>query len=578
MNRRTFLAAAATAAIAQQDRSGRRPNVLLIMTDDQGYGDNTVSGNTILRTPALAKLAAESARIDRFYVSPVCAPTRSSLLTGRYHLRCGVWGVTGGRETMRTSEVTLAEALKQAGYRTGLVGKWHLGEHYPYDPHNQGFDEFTGFRLGHWNRYQDPPLEHNGKPIQTKGYIADVFTDEAIGFIDRSGSQPFFLYLAYNTPHSPFIVPDRDYDRFEGKGLSVPIASIYAMIENLDANIGRLMTHLDRAGAARDTIVLFLCDNGPTAGARFNAGLRGMKGGVYEGGIRSPLWIRYPGRIEAKDIPGPSAHIDLYPTLLDLCKVRRPPGPPIDGISLAPTITEGAKLPDRFLFTHQAGNRVRAPFPGAVRDRRWSLINGKELYDLQADPGEQTDVSAAHPEVVTRMATAYEKWFNEVADECGFEQPAIHVGYEEENPVVLQTTRATLSGGVKYFGGNGYAHDWATAWSESGLAEWKVEVVRDGDYEARALYLSEPSAMGAKLSLGSGKEVASANIDQAAAATEPLPTGLRQVSPHYQEFAWRTLNLGKLQLKKGRQNLALGIRGEGAAGVRGVKSVVLRRT
>jgi arylsulfatase A-like enzyme len=573
INRRTLLAGAATAATAQTDRPSRRPNVLLIMTDDQGYGDNAVSGNTIVRTPALAKLAAESARIDRFYVSPVCAPTRSSLLTGRYDLRCGVWGVTGGRETVRTSEVTLAEALKPAGYRTGLIGKWHLGEHYPYVPHNQGFDEFTGFRLGHWNRYQGPPLEHNGKPVRTKGYIADVFTDEAIRFIDQSGSEPFFLYLAYNTPHSPFIVPDRYYDRFEASGLSVPVASIYAMVENLDANVGRLMTHLDRSGLTRGTIVLFLCDNGPTAGARFNAGLRGMKAGVYEGGVRSPLWIRYPGRIAAKDVTGPAAHIDVYPTLLDLCNVRQPAGPPIDGISLLPAITKGTALPDRFLFTHQAGNRVRAPFPGAVRDRRWSLVNGKELYDLQADPGEQADVAAAHPQIAARMAAAYEKWFSQMADECRFEQPAIHVGYDEENPVVLQATRAKLSGGLKFFVGNGYAHDWATAWSESGIAEWKVDVVRDGVYEARVLYLSEPYGVGAKLSL---TQAAVAKIEQAT-SNNPLPTGLRQISPHYQEFSWQTLRLGKLELKKGLQSLALRITGEQASGVRGVKSVLLRR-
>lgn len=575
--RRTFLAGAATGARAQTQRPPRRPNVLLIMTDDQGYGDNTVTGNTILRTPALSKLAAKSAQIDRFYVSPVCAPTRSSLLTGRYHLRCGVWGVTGGRETMRTNEVTLAEALKPAGYRTGLVGKWHLGEHYPYVPHNQGFDQFVGFRLGHWNRYQDPPLERNGKPIRTEGYIADVFTDEAIRFIDQSGSDPFFLYLAYNTPHSPFIVPDRYFDRFEGKGLSVPLASIYAMIENLDDNIGRLMTHLDRSGLARDTIVVFLCDNGPTAGARFNAGLRGMKGGVYEGGIRSPLWIRYPGRIAPKQISGPAAHIDIYPTLLDLCNIRRPPGPPVDGISLAPAIVEGATLPDRFLFTHQAGNRVREPFPGAVRDRRWSLINGKELYDLQADPGEQSDVSAANPEIVSRMAAAYEKWFNQVADECRFEQPAIHVGYGEENPVVLQATRATLGGGLKYFGANGFAHDWATAWSESGVAEWTIDVVRDGEYEAQALYLSEPSGVGTEVSLVSGDKAAVARIEQPT-QNDPLPTGLRQVSPHYQEFSWRALSLGKLALSKGPHKLRLRMRGEQTRGIRGVKSISLRRT
>ena len=469
MLRRNFLASPflASAAKSQSSRA-KRPNVLLIMTDDQGYGDNAFNGNPILRTPSLDKLARESVRLSRFYVSPLCAPTRSSLLTGRYHLRTGVWGVTGGRETMRADEMTIAEALKGAGYRTGLVGKWHLGEHYPCVPHSQGFDEFVGFRLGHWNRYIDPPLERNGKPIETKGYISDVFTDEAIAFIDRRQSDPFFLYLAYNAPHSPYIVPDQYYDRFEGKGLTVPVASTYAMVENLDRNIGRILAHLDKTGLANDTIVVFLCDNGPTGGPRFNAGLRATKGTVYEGGVRSPLWVRWTRRLTPKVIDATAAHIDIYPTLLDLCGVPRPAGPAIDGVSLAPAITGPAKVPERMLFFHNAGNRIRSPFPGAVREGRWSLVNGKELYDLEKDPAEQNDVASANPEVTTRLRSAYQKWFDEAAEQCGFRQPAIPVGHAEENPVWLPATRAKLNGGLKYFGVHGYAHDWATGWSVHG--------------------------------------------------------------------------------------------------------------
>lgn len=577
VSRRNFLASPllTSAAMSQSNRS-KRSNVLLIMTDDQGYGDNAFNGNPLLRTPSLDKLARESVRFNRFYVSPLCAPTRASLLTGRYHLRTGVWGVTGGRETMREGEVTIAEALKGAGYRTGLVGKWHLGEHYPCVPHKQGFEEFVGFRLGHWNRYIDPPLERNGKPIETKGYVSDVFTDEAIGFIDRHKSEPFFLYLAYNAPHSPYIVPDKYYDRFEGKGLSVPVASTYAMVENLDSNIGRILSHLDRTGLANDTIVLFMCDNGPTGGARFNAGLRATKGTVYEGGVRSPLWMRWPRRLAPKEVQGPAAHIDVYPTLLDLCNVPRPAGPAIDGVSLAPAMTGPAKIAERMLFFHNAGNRIRSPFPGAVREGRWCLINGKELYDLEKDPGEQNDVAGSNPEVASRLRVAYQSWFDEVAAQCGFEQPVIPIGYAEENPVWLPATRATLTGGLKYFGQHGYAHDWATGWSATASAEWDVDVVREGTYEVQALYLSEPAGVGARLALQAGAAQASAPVVDAT-NNDPLPTGLRQVSPHYLEFSWKHLVLGKVALQKGKQSLRLTASGEQASGIRGVKRLVLQR-
>lgn len=575
LRRRDFLAASLVTGAARS-QSRRRPNVLLILTDDQGYGDNSATGNTIVKTPVLEKLAGESVRFTRFYVSPVCAPTRSSLLTGRYHLRTGVWGVTGGRETMRTDEVTVAEALKKAGYRTGLTGKWHLGEHFPHVPHNQGFDEFTGFRLGHWNRYLDPPLERNGKPFAAKGYISDVLTDEAIGFIDRHRSEPFFLYLAYNAPHSPYIVPDRFYDRFEGKGLTVPVASVYAMVENLDGNIGRILSHLEKSGLSQDTIVVFLCDNGPTGGVRFNAGLRAQKASVYEGGVRSPLWVRWQGRLTPKDVDGPAAHIDLYPTLMELCGVPRPPGPPIDGVSLAASMTGSTPVPDRMLFFHNAGNRIRSPYPGAVRNRRWSLVNGKELYDLANDKGEQADVSASHPEVAEKLRAAYQSWFEEAAGQCGFAQPVIPVGYAEENPVVLPATRAKLAGGLKYFGDHGYAHDWATGWSSSGTMEWDVDVVREGAYEAQVLYLSKPEGVGAALTFSAANASTSAKL-LVATKNEPLPTGLRQVSPHYLEFPWQTLTVGRLRLAKGSQTLRLTAGGEQAAGVHGIKQILLRK-
>ena len=276
----------------------RRPNVLLIMTDDQGWGDLRVHGNEKIDTPTLDALASAGVQFDRFYVSPVCAPTRASLLTGRYHMRTGVTGVTRGQETMRAEEVTIAEVLKTAGYSTGCFGKWHSGAHYPHHPNGQGFDEFFGFCGGHWNNYFDTRLERNGRAVQTSGYITDVITEAAIGFIEQHRSEPFFCYVPYNAPHGPFQVPDQYFDKYIARGLDAKTATVYGMCENIDHNVDRLMGTLETNGLTRDTIVIFLTDNGPN-GARFNGGMRGTKGSAHEGGCRVPLFIRWPDRLSA---------------------------------------------------------------------------------------------------------------------------------------------------------------------------------------------------------------------------------------------------------------------------------------
>ena len=557
-SRRDFLAAsAATAAatLAAQAPPPKRPNVLLILTDDQGHGDFSTHDNPMVKTPNWDALAKQSVRFTRFTVSPVCAPTRASLLTGRYHLRTGVWGVTAGRETMNTSEVTLGEAFQSAGYRTALIGKWHLGEHYPNVPHAQGFDEFVGFRLGHWNRYFDPPLERNGQPFRAKGYIADVLTDQAISYLnERRGADPFFLYLAYNTPHSPYIVPDEAWDRFEGKIEDPELRSIYAMVENLDANVGRLLRHLDKSGLANDTIVLFLCDNGPQTD-RFNNGLRGRKASVYEGGTRSPLWIRWPGQLAPHAVDRIAAHIDLYPTLLDLCRIQAPAGPPIDGRSLAPLLRSkdaAATWPDRAIFTHQAGNRFAAPFPGAVRTQRWSLVNGKELYDLEADPGQRHEVSAQHPEIAQDLRAQYDAWFASAVQGCNFSSPRIPVGYAEENPVWLPATRATFTGGVKFAAGNGYAHDSLTGWTaaDDSIA-WDIDAVQAGRYEVFVEYLLPLEAV-TEITING----VTAKFDRPT-PMDILNTGQRVVRHTYFERAWRRQRAVALELAKGESRIEL---------------------
>ena len=317
------------------------------MTDDQGWGDVRSHGNPLLDTPVMDALARESARFENFYVSPVCAPTRASLLTGRYSLRTGTQWVTYGLETMRPEEVTLAEIFRDAGYATGLFGKWHNGSHYPSDPIGQGFQTFVGFAAGHWNNYIDAPLVANGRTIQTEGFITDVLTDSALAFIDRHRAEPFFAYVPYNAPHSPFQVPDRYFDAYTARGLDAKSAAVYGMVENLDDNLGRLLDRLDALGLTDDTIVVFLTDNGPN-GERFNGHMRGIKASVHEGGSRVPLFVRWPGHIDpASGVREIAAHIDLLPTLAELAGIALPDGLALDGVSLANALLGRSPGPDR---------------------------------------------------------------------------------------------------------------------------------------------------------------------------------------------------------------------------------------
>ena len=329
--------------------SSHRPNVILILTDDQGYGDVGVHGNDVLRTPNLDRLAREGVRIKEFYVTPLCATTRASLLTGRYNQRTGVLWPFLGAEVLRHREVTLAEALKDAGYQTALIGKWHLGRYGKYGPLTHGFDEFLGFRDGMIDDYFDTALEHNGLPVRISNYITDALTDAALRFVESNRSRPFFLFLSYNAPHIPNQVPLKYEQEYTEKGMSPHLAKVYGMITCLDDGIGRILESLEKLGLEEETIVVFLSDNGPQMESsrqmqqfrsrewhrmdamwkgvgRYNANLRGEKATVYEGGIRSPFFARWVGQLPAgKTLEVAASHIDLLPTLLDLCE-RSAPG------------------------------------------------------------------------------------------------------------------------------------------------------------------------------------------------------------------------------------------------------------
>jgi arylsulfatase A-like enzyme len=429
----------------------RRPNVLLIITDDQGYGDVGIHGNDKIDTPTMDRFASQGLQMTRFSVMPVCTPTRACLMTGRYHYRTRAFDTIAGRAMMDPQEVTIAETFHAAGYRTAFFGKWHLGDNYPMRAMDQGFEFCVNHRGGGiadtsdfpGNKYTDPILLRNGKPQQFRGYCTDIFTDEALRFLDAHRDEPFFIYFASNIPHDPLQGPGEQYSNpFQGKGLTPETPTVYGMLKNLDDNIARLLKKLEDLDLAENTIVVFMSDNGPAMklsehDLRYNANLRGEKKEVYEGGVRVPFFVRWPGQIEAGQFSDRAAHaIDLYPTLADACGVATPVSVRLDGASLLPLwLNEGWEWPDRTIHLQwHRGDRPELYRNCASRSQRYKLVNGAELYDLAIDPTESRDIAAQNPQIVARFRAEYEKWFQDVIATRGLDPPPIVVGTPHENP------------------------------------------------------------------------------------------------------------------------------------------------
>lgn len=476
----TMAAGLAGADAAQQQ--GRRPNVVLIITDDQGYGDLACHGNPHLKTPHIDRLYSESVRFTRFHVSPVCSPTRASLMTGRYNYRTGVIDTYQGRSMMRPDEVTVAQMLGGAGYRTGLFGKWHLGDNYPMRCCDRGFQESLSHKGGgicqpsepRNNTYFDTVLSRNGVETQSSGYCTDVFTAAAVDFIRANREQPFFAYLATNAPHVPLDVAARYAQPYLDAGLDEQTAKLYGMIANLDENVGRLMACLRELNLESDTILIFMTDNGAQPvreHPRHNGGARGFKGGVYEGGIRVPFFVRWPGRITGgRDVARFAAHIDITPTLLELCGVEAPAGVRFDGRSMAPLLTAAdAPWPERTLFFQWHRGDVPERYNNcAALTPRFKLVDGRELYDLEADFAEEHDIAAEHPDVVRRLRQEYEAWFDDVCAR-GFEPPRIIIGTPHESPTLLSR------------------QDWrgCESWHDAHVGYWELGVAAAGRYAVR---------------------------------------------------------------------------------------------
>jgi arylsulfatase A-like enzyme len=482
-----------------------RPNVLLIVTDDQGWGDLGVHGNDKIRTPNIDRLARQGVELTRFYVSPVCAPTRASLMTGRYNYRTRAIDTYEGRAIMHPDEVTLAQVLGGAGYRTGIFGKWHLGDHYPCRAMDKGFSEALVIPGGglvqpsdppEGNSYFDPWLEHNGEKVKAKGYCSDVFADATIQFIDASAKagRPFFAYLPFNAPHMPLQVADELVKPYRDAGLDEKTAKAYAMITNIDANVGRVLAALDENKIVADTFVIFMTDNGPQV-PRFNGVLRSTKGSAYDGGIHVPCFMRWPGRFNAgAKVERIAAHIDLFPTILAACDVPAPRDVKLDGVNLLPALSAGGRedgtWPDRTLYLQwHRGDVPDAGRNAAAVSQRFKLVqplgmapgpapkNAKwELYDLESDPGEQHNLAAEKPDIVEKMRKDYEAWFADVTATRGFAPVPARLGSDRENPVLLTLQDRREDRGEAEGKGAGIVGFWA------------VDVEKSGDYDVTLLF------------------------------------------------------------------------------------------
>lgn len=549
-----------------------RPNVVLVITDDQGYGDLGCHGSPILQTPNLDRLFGQSVRLTDYHVAPTCSPTRAALQTGRWSNRTGVWHTIAGRSLLRSNEITMGRVFADAGYATGLFGKWHLGDNYPFRPEDRGYTEVlrhggggVGQTPDYWdNAYFNGTYFHNGRAEPVEGFCTDVWFEQAEQFIrsQQQAGRPFFACIATNAPHGPMHAPQSASAPYVD--LPTSVANFYGMIANIDENIGRLREFLDQQGLTDETIFIFTTDNGTASGGQiFNAGMRGTKGSAYDGGHRVPLFIYWPkgNLVGPRDVDTITAHVDVLPTLIDLCGIDAPENVRFDGRSIRPLLAsaDGGAPPewaDRILITDS--QRIKDPIKwraSAVMTNRWRLIDGEQLYDIQLDPGQQSDVAAQHPKVVAELREFYERWWEEL-EPTFTDEAAIILGHRAGNPTTLTS------------------HDWITErmtpWNQGQIREamsseedtgyWNVEVAEEGEYEIRLrrwpreadaaidaeLPPSEdvPGERAYRARRGQAVPIRKARIEIASHAAE------QPVSPRSPDVAFR------LKLKRGKTRLA----------------------
>lgn len=507
-------------SFAQQKQ---HPNVIIVMTDDQGYGDLGYTGNPHVHSPHIDGFASESTRFNNFFVSPVCAPTRASLMTGRYSLRTGIRDTYNGGAIMATNEITIAEMLKQADYKSGIFGKWHLGDNYPSRPSDQGFDESLIHLSGGMGQvgdittyfkgdrsYFDPVLWHNNKKESYTGYCSDIFTEQALNFIETNKDAPFLCYLAFNAPHTPLQVPKKYYEQYKNMDPSSgfhkdsrprsPMTEkdkedarrVYAMVTNIDDNFGRLLKKLDDLKIADNTLIIFMTDNGPQQ-SRYVGGMRGRKGDVYQGGVRVPFYIRYPLGFEGNnDVDERAAHIDVLPTLAEFCNVELPSKNQIDGKSLVPMImNEKTVWEDRSLFFYWTRRYPELYNNMALLKGGYKLVGNTdynsqisdfELFHLSDDPYEQQNIVLEHKTMANHLKKELDDIYTElIASENLINQPRIGIGNPAENPVILNRNDAGGERGI---------------WNQEEVyGKWKVNIA-EGYYDILFKFIKPVKANG----------------------------------------------------------------------------------
>lgn len=556
----------------------RHPNVLIVLADDQGWGDLSSNGNTNLATPNIDTLGKNGVVFDRFYACPLCSPTRAELLTGRYHTRGGVTGVTTGRERLNLDEKTIADSFLAAGYTTAVFGKWHNGSQYPYHPAGRGFQEFYGFTSGHWGSYFSPMLEHNGNIVRGNGYLTDDLTDHVLKFIETNREKPFFCYLALNIPHTPFQVPDKYWEKYRNHPLQLRgrtenreeiegTRCALAMCENIDWNIGRITEKLAALNLESDTIIVYLSDNGPN-GWRWNDDMKGRKGQVDEGGVRVPCIMQWKGKLDAgKKIHDIAGMIDILPTFLNLADIKRVGDAPLDGKDLSPLLFgTGNDWPDRTIVS-QTGSQL------SIRSNRFRLDPKGNLFDMQTDPGQRENVAAKFPEAQQRLTAELNAWKQSVR----FSEPShvkpIPVGYVEFPWVPLPARDANFSGKIKRSAGAPNC-SYLTSWtSPSDKIDWNLDVNLAGKYDVIVYYTCPESELGSTIELSCGTQSVQGTITTA--FDPPLETGLDRVNRGSESYVkdFKEWKFGQLSLETGLQSIelrAVRVAGNAVGDLRGI--------
>ncbi len=539
------------------------PNIVIILSDDQGWGDFGFIGNKNINTPNIDQLAREGAHLENFYVQPVCSPTRAEMLTGRYHARGGVYSTSAGGERLDLDETTLADIFKQAGYATAAYGKWHNGMQFPYHPNGRGFDDYYGFCSGHWGNYFSPMLEHNQEIVTGNGFLIDDFTDHGIDFIEENQNRPFLLYLPFNTPHAPMQVPDSWWNEYKDKEITMTAdpdqeedidftRAALAMCENIDWNVGRIIGKLEELGIAENTIVLYFNDNGPNSW-RWNGGMKGRKGSTDEGGVRTPLLIKWPGKIDGgKSITQITSVVDLLPTLADLAEINYEIPKPLDGISIKKLLMEDhPHWNDRIIF-NQWRERV------SVRNQKFRLDHQGALFDIENDREQTVDVSSTYPEVKQQLETARAGYLSDVVAELpSKDNRTFPLGHPGSKFTQIPARDGVAHGDIQR--SNRWPNcSFFTNWNSlSDSITWDVEVMQTGEYQVTLYYTCKEGDEGATFQLTHGGSRLQGTIET---AHDPPLTGMendRVLRPESYVKDFKPLNIGNIHLDQGTGLLTL---------------------